>query len=215
MEEILLFNTIYSYSLVVMLFFSFIEISLIIFGFSFLSLDFDFLDGLNSKKNYANIEIPIFIYIVLFLLIFSLIGLGIHKIFDFSAYYSFVPVFLITLIIQNFLIIKIFSKYFKNKETTSFEDFANLEVIVVMGVASTEKTANAKVIDKNGNSHYIMIEMIKGELKEGEIGIIVKVEKNNDTFKFLVEKKDEIKMNFKNEVFEENVKKIEEMKENV
>lgn len=170
-------NVVFSSALFILAFLLSLELILFFIGASTnMALDQDFIIDNFSWLNKGGL--PFIIVLVLLLATFGSLGLIIQNFIDINQYFLSIFVFIATLFIVRFLS-SILSKILPKDETSivSENSFIGKIGIVTIGVGNKENSVEFKVIDNLNRTHYIMGYVIDGELKQGEKGLIVGLNK--------------------------------------
>jgi len=127
-------------------------------------------------------EVPVIMLFIIFLTSFGLCGLIIQYLFTSVAGFvlpatiASVPAFLCTIPAVRILG-GLLGKYMPKDETyvVSEESFIGMRVTITLGQATAEKTAQAKLKDKYGQAHYLLVQpdIQKDSFVTGDKGIVV------------------------------------------
>lgn len=194
-------NKIFSIFLCTCFFILILEVVGLIFGFTsdaldgvipdFLKIDFEATDGaLATPANWLSLgKIPLLIWLVIFFGGWGVTGLVLQQTMDdfFGAYFMpiiAIPIaFAINLFVVHFvcrLIKPLFHDRFNN--ALSIEEFIGIEAEIVLGTAKKGSPAQARLFDRNGKPHYIMIEPISDDLQYNEGEKIIVAEIKDDCY---------------------------------
>ncbi len=167
-------NLPFSISLSIMLIFTLLELVGLFIGLNFSSVfdavfpDFEF-EAVNSSSYsflvWLNVgKVPLLILLILFLSVFGTLGLAIQMLVM-SLINSALPVFIavvISMLISLFavhVIGRAVEPLFSDQSSAvSKESFVGRIATITLGTAKIGQPAEAKVLDKNGYTHYVLIE---------------------------------------------------------
>ncbi|WP_421783380.1 YqiJ family protein [Kiloniella litopenaei] len=110
-------------------------------------------------------KVPLLILLILFFLFFGLSGLAIQGGVDgvmgllLPGYLASIPAFILALYLVR-LVGAVFEKLMPSDETSavSSDSFVGRVATIVLGVSETGKPAQAKVKDRHGLEHYLLVE---------------------------------------------------------
>ncbi|MFQ5560424.1 MAG: OB-fold-containig protein [Nitrospinota bacterium] len=174
-------NLLFTTSLAIMFSITIVELVSVFMGFQFSDLlesilpDMDFDTDLSTLEKVSALtyvfrwfqlgKIPALILLVIFLTIFGILGLCLQalSIFltgeSFSSFFASLFAGLLTIPLVK-ITSTLFIRFFPKEETSAVSEnsFIGMIATVVLGTAKKNEPAQAKLIDKYGKTHYLMIE---------------------------------------------------------
>lgn len=154
-----------------------------------LEIDMDAADGAPSSGAIVNLlswfrigEVPVVMLFIVFLTGFGLVGLCLQFLcVSIAGFYLPVLLAVAVAFVAAIFLVRIcgglIGKYMPKDETTAVSEksFYGMTATITMGVAKSGKPAQAKLHDKFGQAHYIMVEPdLEGcEFKAGDKVIVV------------------------------------------
>lgn len=195
-------NTIFSFCLALMFILSFFEIILFIMGFGISSVfdsmfpDLDLIETPALGKLGVCLswlcfgQIPPYFFLLLFLAVFGTVGTLLQYGF-FSvvgspiAFWIALPISFVASIPFVRLGVSLIKKLMPKEDTTVLneEDFIGKIVNITLGQATYETPAQAKYIDKYGQSHYLMVASASKQKKFNSTQDLIVVKKEKHLFR--------------------------------
>ena len=192
-------NIAFNVALAIVLLIGVFEIVLLLIGQSLMALDIDFdIDAdidVNASTNFNVFDwlyfgkVPMAMLMVVFLTVFGITGFIIQTIY-YSLFDSFInawiisiPVFLLTIFTSHFVVMPIY-KFMPKDETTALsqKDLIGYEAEITIGLSKVGSPAEAKLKDKFGQTHYIMVEPNKNDIEFKEKDKVTVVKHIKDRF---------------------------------
>ncbi len=188
-------NLPFSISLSIMLIFTFLEIVSLLIGLGFSNMfdailpDIEF-DAVNSSSHsflaWLNIgKVPFLILLILFLSVFGIVGLAIQMVVM-MLINSALPVLIAVAISMSVSLFAVHTigrsvqpLFSDQSSAVSKESFVGRIATITLGTAKSGQPAEAKVVDSNGYTHYVLIEPFDDDSDSYVKGDEVVVVKNN------------------------------------